>query len=63
MINLPIAECCILSLNLAFLLTIPTLGSLFDCIPGKDWRYETIFDSSNGSHLSYCLLYNSEICF
>ena len=29
MINLPIAEYCILSLNLAFLLTIPTLSSLF----------------------------------
>ena len=29
----------------------------------NSFYYETIFDSSNGSHLSYCLLYNSEICF
>ena len=63
MINLPIAECCILSLNLAFLLTRPALGSLFDCIPRKDLCYETIFDSSYGGHFCFCLLYNSEICF
>ena len=61
MINLPIAECCILSLNLAFLLTIPTLGSLFDCIPGKDWCYETISDTSYNGHPLRRLLYNHQV--